>query len=277
MRLFAYVPSPPESHDALLLDRVAPLFSRLRARPGVDSLSFTRSSDPEWLLRVLVRGDASIARRQLEATFADVPRVHVASEPELPDFAREVDRWGGEEGLRIAERVFDADSAACLAFFEAERRGAIETSRREWNLVLTDRVLDLLRLDPAARREFYRRGFAWAIERDVWSDEDVRAVESRYAELRAGLAELLGEAMRDDPSPALGGAVGAAIAERFLAAARPPIEELLAASDRGALSGDLTTLVWGLAHLSAIRLGLTNESEAVLRYFAHRVLEDAAS
>ena len=55
-RLFAYLPSAPETHDALLRERVTPFVSGLARHPSLTSVSFTRSSEPEALIRVMAHG-----------------------------------------------------------------------------------------------------------------------------------------------------------------------------------------------------------------------------
>jgi thiopeptide-type bacteriocin biosynthesis protein len=70
---------------------------------------------------------------------------------EYGEYAREWERYGGPRGMELAERIFLHDSVACLELLEAEARGFLRKSRREYSLMFTERVLDLFGFDGSRR------------------------------------------------------------------------------------------------------------------------------
>jgi thiopeptide-type bacteriocin biosynthesis protein len=189
-----------------------------------------------------------------------------------------VERYGGEEGMRLAERVFHLDSLACLDLMEAEREGLCGRSRREVSLVLTERTLDLMGFDAGARLRFYRHGYQWALDKGTWTAEDLPVLDEKYAALRPGLASLFSEAGTERPDALWGGEAPARIAERFVADLRPVVEALLAAHAAGRIRQDIVDLAWAFTHMQCNRLGIGPVAEAILRYFMHRfAVEEAAA
>jgi thiopeptide-type bacteriocin biosynthesis protein len=177
-------------------------------------------------------------------------------------YAPELERYGGAEGLRLTEQVFQADSLPCLDLLAAESRGALASSRREVSLLLTERLLDLFGFDRAQRIDFHRSAYAWALEQGRWNGDDLHLLESRYASLRDGLAALLHAPPQES------------IVERWSAATRPCVEALCRAHAEGRIQQVLPALAWSCAHLQCNRLGIDGDAEAILRFFMQRLHED---
>lgn len=276
--LYVAMRAPKEAHDRLLLGAVAPVVRQIRTDPDLDSFFFVRYDVPEWELRFRVLGRSAWIGGPLRQ------RVEAAIEPFVVDgtvaglrfgeYLREVERYGGEEGMRLAERIFLHDSAACLDLLDAEARGALARSRREYSLVHTEHFLDLLGFDRDRRIEFYRFGPARAFEEGTWSSADVPRLEERYAAVRDGLRELLRGASSREPVRQYGGEEAAAIARSCLAATRPTVEDLLRAHAAGRVRQDLVRLAWSYAHLHCNRLGIDLVPEAILRYLMLRFYEE---
>jgi hypothetical protein len=149
-------------------------------------------------------------------------------------------------------------------------------SRREFSLVMVERLLDQLRFDRATRLGFYERGYRWAFSMGIMKPEDLKALDRKYEELKPGLLALLrGEASLNDVDR-WGGDEPARIAEACLRATGPIAEEAIAARAAGRLSQDLVNLAWFWTGMHSNRLGIVNVSEAVLRYFMHRLYRDDA-
>jgi len=76
---------------------------------------------------------------------------------QLDTYEREVERYGGPEGIEIAEELFRADSDAVLAIVGPLRGD--EGAERRWRIGLVgmDRLLDDLGLDLAGKLEVARR------------------------------------------------------------------------------------------------------------------------
>src|SRR5437016_11970077 len=163
---------PHERIEDLLLDEFAPLARELADRPDLDSLFFVRFSEPRGQLRFRVVGEPPWVDSVRERLAPRLDELRVGSAIEsfrFTHYDREVERYGGELGMRLAERLYFHDSMAAIELCDAERRGLIAKPRREIGLLFTDRMLDLAGLERRQRLAFYRHGYAWAIETGDWN------------------------------------------------------------------------------------------------------------
>jgi thiopeptide-type bacteriocin biosynthesis protein len=279
--LYTLLHAPREHHEEILRDFATPVARLVRDRPELHSLFFARYSIPEWQLRFRILGEPA----WVDGTVREIVEEHLAPLRQAPwlagvEFAtydREVERYGGAEGMALAEKLFLYDSLACLDLIDAERRGALAKSRRELSLLLTDRLLDLLEMDRESRIGLYEFGYRWAIEQGTWDEADLRVLEERYQTLRPGLLALFEGEQSRDPELLWGGSEPAAIAERWLAASRPVAQQILAAHRAGRIHQELPYLAWSYSHMQANRLGIDTTPEAILRFFMHRLLRDEAA
>ena len=257
---------------------MTPIARAVRDAPELDSLFFARYNVPRWQLRFRILGrPAWISGPVLERVQQAVAPLQAAGAVEAVEFAeydRELERYGGEEGMALAEKLFLHDSLAILDLIDADRQGLLEKSRREISLLMTEQLLDLLRFDRAQRTAFYAYGYEWTREMGTWRDGDLDKIEQRYRELKPGLQDLFAGERRSDPAWLWGGASAARIACRWVAASRPVAEAILAAHAAGRLHQGLGYLAWSYAHMSCNRFGIDSTPEAILRYFMHRLYED---
>ncbi len=108
--------------DHVLSESVAPLAQNLLESGTADRWFFIRYTDPDHHLRVRFHGDPQ--RLQNEA----LPAIHEAVHPLLKDgqirriqfdtYEREIERYGGSEGILIAEQIFQIDSEAVLEILD---------------------------------------------------------------------------------------------------------------------------------------------------------------
>lgn len=275
--LYSLVFAPHERIEPLVHELVVPVARRVRHAPELDSLFFVRFSEPEWQLRFRILGAPAWiegeVRPQMLERLAALKTAGAIRGFQFERYDREVERYGGEEGMRLAERLFTLDSLAVLDLMEAERDGEIAITRRELSMQLVERMLDLARFDEEKRVAFYRHGYAWALE--TWKEEDLRALESRFEALRPALDQRFAPAAAEDAAR-WGGPRPAAIAARWVEEARPVFEELLAGLAAGRVHQEPVYLVWSYAHMFTNRLGIESAGEAVLRFFMHRLLEERA-
>ncbi len=261
--------------EPVLLEIVAPLLDDFRSHPRLESAHFARHRADALLFVTAEREllDAEVRPRVERA--AESCRGRGAVEGWLfPEYVPETQRYGGEEGVRLAGRIFEADSRACLHEIDADRRGGLRRSRREWSLALTERLLDLLRIEPSRRAAFYRYSYDWVVEQGLWERDDFELLERRYRGLKDGLAELLRACGRMDSDDAWGGGEPALAARRWIEDTGPLAAELLEAHAAGRVRQDLVPLAWSYAHMHCIRLGIEGNAEAILRFFMHRLYED---
>lgn len=276
--LYAVLESPPESHDRLLVELIAPLVREIRSDESLHSLFFVRYADPTWQLRFRVLGLPvwidDVVRPRIESAIRPFTESGLIRAVEYGEYAREWERYGGTRGMELAERIFLHDSAACLELLEAEARGLLGKSRREYSLMFTERFLDLFGFDGSRRREFYLEGHAWAFRDGVFREEDRPRLDRQYVSVRGGLREWLHAPRAEEPATVFGGPEPARIAASCLAAIRPVAEELLAAHADGSIHQGLVYLVWSYAHLHCNRLGIDLVPEAILRYLMFRAHEE---
>ncbi len=279
--LYTLLHAPRERHEDLLRELVAPVVRAISSSPDLDSLFFVRYDEPDWQLRFRVLGrpawvDGPV-RGLIEHGLPPLRERGLVESWEFASYQREYERYGGEEGMRLCERIFLHDSLAVLELLDAERRGLLSRSRREYSLAFAERFLDLLGFDRARRIAFYRRGYAWAFDGDGgWRADDLQLLEKRYQGLREGLLALLAAGRRGDLAECFGGAEPARIATGCLEALRPVVEELLAAHAASRIRQDLVHLAWSLTHMHCNRLGLEPGAEAILRFYMCRLHEDRA-
>jgi class I lanthipeptide synthase len=259
---------------------VTPVAREVSAAPELSSLFFARYNVPRWQVRFRVLGEPSWVdgpvRDRVCAFLEPLKSKGFLEGNEFATYQREYERYGGVEGMALAEKIFLHDTLACLELMEAERQGLTVKSRREFSMVMTERLLDLLRFTRAQRLAFYAFGYSWALDMKTWEQDEIRILDERFEALRPGLTDLFFGGQADDPVAAWGGEAPARIATRCLDATRPVVDELLAAHAAGRIKQDIVYLAWSYTHMQCNRLGIDPTPEAILRYFMHRLLKEKA-
>ncbi len=220
-----------------------------------DQWHFIRYGDPDWHLRLRLHGPPG-------ALLGDVlPRLRRITDPLLATgelwrvqadtYEREVERYGGQRGIELAERIFHADSEATLAIL---RLLPGETGAElRWQVALRgiDLLFDDLGLRFPQKREIARRARR-GYEREFGGAEGAfqRAVARRYREQRPRLESLLGlaGAVPDQLAPSVG------VLRQRSAAVSAAGRELRVLADAGQLTADLPELALTFAHLHVNRL-----------------------
>jgi lantibiotic biosynthesis protein len=240
--LYAKLYGPREDEDELLAGPVQEL-AEAAVRDGLASgWFFLRYSDPEPHLRLRFRGEPG------RLTGGLLPRLcqwagGLVTAAGLDRFAidtyeREVERYGGPEGMAAAEDVFAADSR-CVAALLGRVREGLELDRVGLAVVTTDDLLDALGLDPHLR-------LAWCGERV----SDRRASGPEHRRRKATLRPLLASPQRLASVPG-GQEVLDHLAERraALIPVAQRLAQLTAAGDRA-----LQDLAASFVHLHCNRL-----------------------
>jgi thiopeptide-type bacteriocin biosynthesis protein len=275
--LFTLLYAGRDRHEEILAELVAPVARELRGAPELDSLFFARYNVPTWQLRFRVLGrpgwiDGPV-RARIEEGIAALP-AGVVEGVEFAVYDREVERYGGPEGMALAEQLFLHDTLAVLDLMAAERAGECAKSRREVSLLMADRLLDLLAFDRAQRLAFYAQGYRWTAEMGTWAEKERTLLEERFQGLREGLQDLFTGGQSREPELLWGGALPARIAARWQEATAPIARRIADAHAAGRIQQDLVYLAWSYAHMSANRLGIDPTPEAILRFYVHRLLEE---
>jgi thiopeptide-type bacteriocin biosynthesis protein len=264
------------SADQVLREFVAPVIEAVRRSGAADRWFFIRYGDPDWHLRLRWHGEPA---RLHDAV---LPLVQAATAPLMADgrlwrvqldtYEREVERYGGAEGIVLAESLFEADSEAVLALVAAspaDPRGDLR-----WRLALMGmhQLLMDLGFDRETRRSIARQArdrFATACA----ADADLRhQLGARFRKERHNLEGLL----RSDVSEWL--AQGLAILQRRSQCIAPISAELRTCAERGRLTLPLVDLAPSYLHMHANRLLCSAHpaQELVLYDFLARLYETRA-
>ena len=132
--LFAKVYCSRLEADRLLGETILPVVENLRERRLIERWHFVRYADPEPHIRLRLRGDRrKIYRRALPFLIENLQKPEAAFPLIAFDtYAPELIRYGGREGLDVAERIFEVDSWAATSLIT--RHAGDEEAR--WRLAL---------------------------------------------------------------------------------------------------------------------------------------------
>jgi thiopeptide-type bacteriocin biosynthesis protein len=147
--------------DRVLVDGVGPAVDAALTSGAADSWFFIRYADPEPHLRLRVHGDPRRLTSEVLPTLSDrlTPLVDdgLVARWQLDTYVREVERYGGERGILLAERLFCVDSTCVLAVV----RGlpGDEGLAWRWKVALygVDQLLDALGFTLEAKQQFVRQ------------------------------------------------------------------------------------------------------------------------
>jgi len=250
--LYVKAYSGTASADRILTEAVAPVITRMQDAGVVDDWFFLRYADPEHHLRLRLHGRPDALREHA------LPALTDALAPSLADgtiwgvgldtYHREIERYGGDAGIELAEQIHSADSDAVL-----EVLGLLDgddAADIRWKLCLyaTDRLMADAGMDLQARRDWARNGVAgYRPEYPNAANLD-SGVGARWRSERADLTALLDDSVEHLFEPAR-----QAFRKRSERIA-PLLAELADLSRGGALTQTMPDLLHSIAHLHAVRL-----------------------
>jgi thiopeptide-type bacteriocin biosynthesis protein len=242
--------------DLVLVETIAPVIAELKARGVIRGWFFIRYGDPDPHLRVRLHGDPErLCADALSEMYRRLnPLIQNGSlwRVELGTYQREIDRYGGEQNIARAERLFELDSEAALAIIQ-QCPGDTGASLR-WQLALAgaDRWLRDFGLDLAARHELARKA------RDGYLREtraEGKAIQGwfsdRFRKERKAVAQLINARRSHDDGPAC---VGLDVLARRSQRSAVLIAEIHALSGQGRLSTSINDLARSLIHMYVNRV-----------------------
>jgi len=240
--LYVKVYGPREDEDELLAGPVRELAESAVEDGLASGWHFLRYGDPGPHLRLRFRGEPGrLTGKLLPRLCAWAGGLVTAGRCDrfaVDTYEREVERYGGPEGMNAAEELFAADSR-CVAGLLGSLREGLGLDRVGLAVVTVDDLLDALGLDP-------RRRLEWC----GWRVADRPASGPEHRRRKVILRPLLADPGRLASVPG-GPEVLGRLAERRAALA--PIAERLAAL--AALDGPpLRDLVASFVHLHCNRL-----------------------
>jgi thiopeptide-type bacteriocin biosynthesis protein len=277
--LYAKLYTGPASVDRILREVVKPVVDAALTTGAADRWFFIRYGDPDWHLRLRFHGLPDRLHSEvlpaLQAATAPLLANGLLWRVQIDTYEREVERYGGPEGIVLAERLFHADSDAILALSDligADTRGDLR-----WRLALLGMHLLLVELgfDLAARRSIIRKArdeFAAEFHTDANFSHQLG---TKFRPERRGMETLLSLARPSDPRLA----DGLEILRRRSAALVPVMAELRVRTEDGTLSRPLTELAPSYLHMHANRLlrSAHRAQELVLYDFLTRSYQSQAA
>jgi thiopeptide-type bacteriocin biosynthesis protein len=258
--------------DLVLRDAIAPLVARAIESGAADRWFFIRYGDPQNHLRVRLAGEPARLRAIIDwlpELLDPLLREGRIARWQLDTYEREVERYGGPEGMELSERIFHADSECVLVALDdlAGDRGA----EWRWRLALVgiDRLLADFGFALAARRDLLaelRRSFGNEFSA---GPQLTQQLAQRQRETGHELYELLTSPISSDHP--LAGSFAAL--DRRSERLAPLVAELRALASRGALTVPIEELVTSYIHMFVNRLIRSDarRHELVLYDLLHRL------
>jgi thiopeptide-type bacteriocin biosynthesis protein len=277
--LYAKLYTGPAMLDQVLREVVQPVVEAARRSGAADQWFFIRYGDPDWHLRLRLHGQPARLQGEvlaaLQAAAAPLLEEGLLWRLQLDTYEREVERYGGAEGIVLAERLFHADSEAALAlagWLSADTRGDVcwRLALVGMHLLLTDLGFDLDTRRAVLRKT--REAFATEFRADAAFNHQLGA---KFRPERRSLEALLSRP--DAADIRLAGALETL--RRRSEALAPVAAGLKEVAQAGRLSVPLAELAPSYLHMHANRLLRTahRAQELVLYDFLGRLYESQAA
>lgn len=265
--LYAKLYTGPSTTDRLLVGPIRELVEQLREDAVIDRWFFIRYADPDWHLRLRFHGPAgaltTVALPKLHAAVAPHVEAGMISRIELATYDREVERYGGGEGIDLAEAIFHVDSEMVIEALSAT--GGDDTERWHCAVAGVDRLLDDFGCSLEAKRNIVQNLRMTGSTRFEVDKRLVRALGDRFRALRTEVEA----AMKD-------AATNPAFRRRSQRLA-PLVEELRRREAQGSLSTSVAAMAGNFVHMFLNRLfrGAQTQHEFVVCDFLDRAYESA--
>jgi thiopeptide-type bacteriocin biosynthesis protein len=220
-----------------------------------DRWFFIRYSDPEWHLRLRVHGLPERLHREVLPALADSVNSLLDDgrlwRVQFDTYEREVERYGGADGILLAEQLFHVDSEVALELIEMLEPGD-EGADERWRLTLygVDLLLNDFGLDLNSKLRVLKE-VRDAFAKELRTDKSLIAqLSEKFRKERRSLEKLLA-ASNDSEHPL---APGLAVLHRRSVQVAPIVAELKACEETGRLSGSIAELLPSYVHMHANRL-----------------------
>jgi class I lanthipeptide synthase len=252
--LYAKLYTGAATADQVLTRLVSPVVDAALASGAADGWFFIRYGDPDWHLRVRLHGSPERLHTEvlprLEANATASVDAGQVWRVQFDTYDREVERYGGDRGITLAERVFHADSDAVVTILRS--LSGQEALDLRWRLALCgiDLLFDALGLDLNEKRSVARAARE-AYGREFSVGGTFRgAVGQRYRTERVDVEALL-DARQEPPARLASGLELLRERSRRLAPVAADLREL---ARTGRLQVTLTDLATSCAHMHVNRL-----------------------
>ncbi len=254
--LYAKIYCGESTSDRVLREAIAPVVREAIARGDATHWFFIRYRDPESHLRVRFAGDparlVSMVLPALERALAPLIALGAARKLVIDTYDREIERYGGDRGIELAEQIFWRDSDAVLSIVELLDGDAGADAR--WRLTLRgiESLFTALGIEPAMRAKLSADakeslGSEHRATTPFWT-----RIGDRFTRERASLEHLFAPDAERDAAHELAPGFDLLVARD--AAIAGAVAELRARDAAGELMPRLEGFAWSLAHMHANRL-----------------------
>jgi thiopeptide-type bacteriocin biosynthesis protein len=254
--LYLKLYGPRETQDEILTGPLRELFSKLGKSRLCEEWFFIRYADPAPHLRLRFHDTpqnlSDIVLPRVCEWAGQILAEGACDRFTFDTYEREVERYGGPDGMIMAESLFAADSRAVTALLNHSRTMDPTTVA----VASIDNLLSSVGLDEAGRREWLRT-----------MPKPPKAVTTEYRARRKALVSVLTEPDRL-PDP-----IAQALADRRQAM-KPTAMRLGELDSQGALDKPLPQLCTSYVHMHCNRLGNDPHNEARLLGLLLRTREE---
>jgi thiopeptide-type bacteriocin biosynthesis protein len=276
--LYVKLYSGTATADEVLRELVGPLVRQALGAGEAQRWFFIRYHDPDPHLRLRFQGAPESLERRVW------PALRAAAQPCLEDgrirrlcldtYEREIERYGGPDGVGLAEELFHADSQAVLEIVERLDPGDAGLDER-WRLAFCGmhRLLEDLGIELEARAALLQEIRAASAREQRFDRATERRLGDRFRKERAGLEALLQASPAGDHPLA----PGLLALDRRSRRLRTVVAELRDREAAGRLTAPRRSLAVRFLHMHANRLlrSVQRQQEAVLHDFLARHYESA--
>jgi thiopeptide-type bacteriocin biosynthesis protein len=278
--LYAKLYTGTATADQVLRDEVRDITEEVLASGAADQWFFIRFGDPDWHLRLRFHGSPERLHCEilpaLQANFNPLLNDGRLWRVQFDTYEREVERYGGAEGVVLAENLFYFDSEAALEIIEMLEPGD-EGADERWRLTLCgiDRLFTDFGFDLESRLLVLKQARE-AFGKEFRVDKSLMGqLSGKYRKERKSLEDLFNPAHDEESSLSPGLAVFRRRSDRLA----PVVVELKSCEQSGQLRVPVIELMSSYVHMHANRLlrSAQRQQELVLYDLLARFYESQAA
>lgn len=260
-------------HDDLLGGPIREFTQRIMSEGLAKQWFFVRYADPDPHLRLRFEGNPALLLSKVMPALAtwgqDLVRAGLIHRIAIDSYEREIDRYGGIEGIKVAEGIFSADSVVAADVLALETQRMLDLPVINVAMLIIDDLLSNLGVPAHERLDLYQTirqrqqaAFGWQIDQIRGAFHDLRKTAQRALGDRQWLSEQPG-----------GQELLQCLTERAirLSSLRSQLQVLV---EQGDLLTSQSPFLSSCIHMSCNRLiGINRYVEFKVIYFLERTLE----
>ncbi len=262
-----------------ILQQLNSVIQGLSASNAIDHWFFIRYQDPDWHLRLRFHGVPKVLHSKTLPALqkAVLPLLKEGSiwRIQIDTYEREVERYGGKEGILLAEQIFHVDSECVLETLEQLEPGD-EGLQERWQLALRgiDLMLEDFGLNPRAKLSAMQKAKEGLSKEFRLDAEFKRKLAEKFRKERKGLESLFAVPSEDHPL-----SLGLRALQRRSSRIKRMIGELRKLEEAKRLSISIDELAPSYIHMHVNRLlrSAQREQELVLYDFLVSLYQSHAS